>query len=211
MPGTGVAAIGCMKTALFFASREGQTRRIAQRIAADLQAAGAAVDLFDLGASPAVVLSDYASACVASSVHLGRHERAAVAFVKRERAALERMSAVFVSVSLSEAGAQDMKRSESERRQSAAEVQQVIDGFVKETGWRPARVFPVAGALAYTRYNVLVRFVMKLIARRTGGPTDTTRDHELTDWAAVDRIAETIRYADAASRSDGPAVGAASP
>jgi len=211
MPGTRVAAIGCMRTAIFFASREGQTRRIAQRIAADLQAAGAAVDLFDLGAAPAVVLSDYASACVASSVHIGRHERAAVDFVKRQRAELERMSAVFVSVSLSEAGVEDIKRSESERRLSAADVQRMIDGFVKETGWRPARVFPVAGALAYTRYNVLVRFVMKRIARRAGGPTDTTRDHDLTDWAAVDRFAETIRYADTASGSAEPAVGAVSP
>jgi len=34
-----------------------------------------------------------------------------------------------------------------------------------------------------------VRFVMKQIARKTGSPTDTSRDHELTDWAAVDRFA----------------------
>jgi menaquinone-dependent protoporphyrinogen oxidase len=200
-----------MKTAIFFASREGQTRRIAQRIAADLQAAGATVDMFDLATAPTVVLSDYASACVASSVHIGRHERAAVEFVKRQRAELERMSAVFVSVSLSEAGAEDVQRSESERRQSAADVQRMIDGFVKETGWHPARVFPVAGALAYTRYNVLLRFVMKRIARKAGGPTDTTRDHELTDWAAVDRFAQTIRYADTAIGSAPPAVTAASP
>jgi menaquinone-dependent protoporphyrinogen oxidase len=211
MPGTRLAAIGCMKTAIFFASREGQTRRIAQRIAADLRASGATVDLFDLAAAPAVVLSDYASACVASSVHIGRHERAAIEFVKRHRAELEQLSAVFVSVSLSEAGAEDQHRSESERRQSAADVQRMIDAFVKETGWRPTRVFPVAGALVYTRYNVLLRFVMKRIARRAGGPTDTTRDHELTDWAAVDRFAETILYADAANGSVGPAVGAASP
>ena len=68
----------------------------------------------------------------------------------------------------------------------------MIDRFVKETGWRPARVFPVAGALAYTRYNVLVRFVMKRIARKAGAPTDTTRDHELTDWRDVDRFAAVL-------------------
>jgi menaquinone-dependent protoporphyrinogen oxidase len=181
-----------MKTAIFFATREGQTRRIAERIAADLRAAGAVVDVFDLSTAPAVTFSDYASVCVASSVHLGKHDRAAVAFVKRHRADLERVSAAFVSVSLSEAGVNDPKRSESDRQQSAADVQRVIDDFVKETGWHPARVLPVAGALAYTRYNVLVRFVMKRIARKAGAPTDTTRDHELTDWTDVDRFAAVL-------------------
>lgn len=181
-----------MKTAIFFASRDGQTRRIAERIAADLRAAGVAVDVFDLATAPSVALSDYASACVASSVRLGKHERSAVEFATRHRAELERVSAVFVSVSLSEAGAENLKRSEPERRHSAADVQRVIEDFVKATGWRPARVFPIAGALAYTRYNVLLRFVMKRIARKSGGPTDTTRDHELTDWAAVDRVAATL-------------------
>jgi menaquinone-dependent protoporphyrinogen oxidase len=195
LPGITLAVVIRMtstKTAILFATREGQTRRVAERIAADLRAGGAVVDVFDLATRPAIVLSDYASACVAASVHIGKHERAAVEFARRHRAELERLSAPFVSVSLSEAGAQDMKRSQTERRQSAADVQRMIDDFVKETGWRPSRVFPVAGALAYTRYNVLVRFVMKRIARKAGGPTDATHDHELTDWAAVDRFADEL-------------------
>jgi len=178
-----------MKAAIVFATREGQTRRIAERIATDLRRAGADVDVIDLGAQHPSDLSKYESVCVASSVHLGKHERAVVEFVTGHRADLERVSAAFVSVSLSEAGVEDVKRSETERQRSAADVQRMIDDFVKETGWRPARVFPVAGALAYTRYNVFLRFVMKRIARKAGGPTDTSRDHELTDWAAVDRFA----------------------
>ena len=55
-----------------------------------------------------------------------------------------------------------------------------------ETGWRPARVLPVAGALAYSRYNFLIRFVMKRIARKAGAPTDTSRDYEFTNWPALD-------------------------
>jgi menaquinone-dependent protoporphyrinogen oxidase len=184
-----------MKAAILFATREGQTRRIAERIAGDLREAGAAVDLFDLAMDPRVALSDYALVCVASSVHIGKHERSAVAFAKRHRAELNRPSAVFVSVSLSEAGVEDPTRSEDDRRKSAEDVQRMIDHFVKETGWRPAHVFPVAGALVYTHYNRLLRFVMKRIARKAGGPTDTSRDHELTDWTAVDRIAEAVRAA----------------
>ena len=57
-----------------------------------------------------------------------------------------------------------------------------------DAGWHPERVVPVAGALRYSQYNFLVRFVMKRIARKSGGSTDTTRDHDYTDWAALDRF-----------------------
>jgi menaquinone-dependent protoporphyrinogen oxidase len=51
----------------------------------------------------------------------------------------------------------------------------------------------VAGTLAYSRYNFIIRFVMKRIARKNGAPTDTSRDYELTDWAALDRfVGETM-------------------
>ena len=102
-------------------------------------------------------------AVIAASVHAGRHEREIIAFVKRYRAELERLSAAFISVTLSEAGVED-----------------------------PARTLPVAGALTYTRYNVLVRFIMKRIARKAGGPTDTSRDYDFTNWDAIDRFAESV-------------------
>jgi menaquinone-dependent protoporphyrinogen oxidase len=64
----------------------------------------------------------------------------------------------------------------------------MIDVFIQETGWTPARALAVAGALAYSQYNFLVRFVMKRIARRAGAPTDTSHDYEFTDWATLDRF-----------------------
>jgi menaquinone-dependent protoporphyrinogen oxidase len=33
---------------------------------------------------------------------------------------------------------------------------------------------------------------MRAVARREGGSTDTTRDHEYTDWDAVNRFADQI-------------------
>jgi menaquinone-dependent protoporphyrinogen oxidase len=181
-----------MKTVICFATREGQTRRIADRLASDLRSAGVDVEVIDLDRPRPFTWTDYDSACVAASVHLGKHEPSVVKFVKRNRADLEKLDASFVSVSLSEAGVEDLRRSDSDRRQSAMDVQRMIDDFIKQTGWRPARVLPVAGALAYTRYNAILRFVMKRIARKGGGPTDTSRDHELTDWAALDRFAATL-------------------
>jgi menaquinone-dependent protoporphyrinogen oxidase len=50
----------------------------------------------------------------------------------------------------------------------------------------------VAGRLAYTQYGFFKRWIMRAIARREGGSTDTTRDHEYTDWDAVTRFADEV-------------------
>src|SRR6185503_13058560 len=151
------------------------------------------VELYDVNTmSASIDWPPYDWACVAASVHAGHHEPEMIAFVKHHRQALERLQAAFLSVTLSEAGAEDVRATKERRARSAAEVQQMIDVFVQETGWRPARVLPVAGALAYSRYNFLIRFVMKRIARKAGAPTDTSRDYEFTDWLALDRFANEI-------------------
>jgi menaquinone-dependent protoporphyrinogen oxidase len=182
-----------MKAAVFFATREGHTRKIAERVAAAIRAHGVETDVVDTRTlrSP-VDWSHYAIACVAASVHLGHHEREMVAFARRHRERLTHVRAVFLSVTLSEAGAEDPKAPPDRREQAAADARRMIDVFIAETGWRPARTLPVAGALTYTRYNFLVRFVMKRIARKQGASTDTSRDHEFTNWPAVDAMVEQL-------------------
>ena len=182
-----------MKAAVFFATREGHTRKIAERVAADIRAHGVETDVIDVRTMRSPVdWSEYAIACVAASVHLGHHEREMVAFARRNREPLTRVRAVFLSVTLSEAGAEDPTAPPDRRAQAAADARRMIDVFIAETGWRPARTLPVAGALAYTRYNFLVRFVMKRIARKQGASTDTSRDHDFTNWPAVDAVVEQL-------------------
>ena len=87
----------------------------------------------------------------------------------------------FFSVSASAAS-----RDESGRRD--AEV--CMARFLDDTHWQPASVESIAGAMAFTKYNVFYRWILKQISKRSGGPTDTSRDHELTDWAQVQQFAE---------------------
>ena len=44
----------------------------------------------------------------------------------------------------------------------------------------------------YTQYNFLLRLIMKSIARRKQLSTDTSRDHEYTDWDHVKRFAQAF-------------------
>jgi menaquinone-dependent protoporphyrinogen oxidase len=178
-----------MRAAVFYATREGQARRVAERVSTDLRARRMEVDLFDVRQLRGRVdWNAYDAVFVVASVHLGRHEREMVRFVRQHRDELSAASAAFLSISLSQAGAQDEKAPLEKREQAKADVMWMIEAFSTETGWKPQRCLPVAGAVAYTRYNFLVRLLMKQIARKAGASTDTSRDWEFTDWPAVDRF-----------------------
>jgi menaquinone-dependent protoporphyrinogen oxidase len=192
-----------MKTvAILYVTREGHTQRIASAIARALASRGLAGDLIDLRQRVPGALADYCAAIICSPVHAGRHARETIAFVKSRRFELSRMPNAFVSVTLSQAGVQRRNASAGERAKFLLDVAAVTDRFIAETGWRPRKLENVAGALAYTRYNFFIRFVMKRIARASGGSTDATRDHDYTDWAALERFA--TGFADEIERCTGP-------
>jgi len=179
---------------VLYATREGQTRRIAQHIAAKLRSSGFLVDVLDVVEEMPADFDParYAAAVVAAPVHIGKHEKAMVEFVKAHRTVLERIPCTFLSVSLSEAGAEDASASAERRERSAANVSLMISRFLRDTGWSPTYVHPVAGALLYRQYGAGLRLLMRFIAKVAGATTDTSRDHEYTDWQALDRFADEL-------------------
>src|SRR5579871_1823169 len=170
------------RVAVLYASFHDHTRLIAVHIAANLAACGFQVETRDVRSAVAFESHAYAAAVLTAPVHLGRHHADMVAFVKKHRAALEQLPTAFVSVSLSEVGAEQSFVSPEQRKQSIADVQMMIDRFVADTHWHPTCVKPVAGAISYTHYNFPLRFGMKQIARKVGAGTDTSRDYDYTDW-----------------------------
>jgi len=182
-----------MTAGIFYATREGQTRKVAERIGHALEAHGVEAHLYDVRDSPGPIdWTRYSMVWVAGSVHAGHHEREIVRFARRYREELRGRRAVFVSVTLSEAGAEDIHAPSERRKQCARDARRMIDAFVKQTGWKPACSFPVAGALAYTRYNWLIRRIMARIARQQGASTDTSVDHEFTNWPLLERYVADV-------------------
>jgi menaquinone-dependent protoporphyrinogen oxidase len=173
--------------AVLYATREGQTKRIAEQVAVGLREHGLDAIALDAGDGGAGFdRNAYSAAVLAASVHAGRHEREMIDLAKAHREWLQSMPNAFLTVTLSEAGVERKDASAQEHARFVADVRTMIDRFVTDTGWHPERVVPVAGALRYSQYNFLVRLVMKRIARQAGGSTDTSRDHEYTDWRALD-------------------------
>lgn len=178
---------------VLYATREGQTRKLAEHVGATLRARGREVDVLDAAhVREPFGLGRYGAAILAASVHAGAHEGEIVAFVKRHRDALDRLPTAFLSVSLSEVTAEDETADAAARAKAHADVEQMLERFYAQTAWHPKRAKPVAGALLYTQYGFLKRLVMKRIAGSAGGPTDTSRDYEFTDWDALDRFVEEL-------------------
>lgn len=176
--------------AVLFATREGLAKEVAGQVAAGLRVRGLDATVLDArDAGTGFDASRFCAAVLAASVHAGTHEREMVELARAQREALASMPNAFLSITLSEAGAERKDTTPGQHARFVADVRGMIDRFVADTGWRPEHVVPVAGALRYTQYNFLVRLVMKRIARASGGSTDTSRDHEYTDWKALDEFA----------------------
>lgn len=194
---TDSAATAMKPIGVLYATREGQTQRVAEQIVARLRERGLDAVALDLGkAQGGIDPHAYRAVIVAASVHIAEHEPEIIDFVRQHRASLTSVPNAFLSVTLSEAGVERKDTTPEEHARFAADVRAMIDKFIAETGWQPAHVVPVAGALRYSKYNFAVRMLMKRIAREAKASTDTSRDHEYTDWRAledfVDRFAAEI-------------------
>ncbi len=178
---------------VLFATREGHTRLIAEHVSSILQAKGLSAQVICAKEAPRDLdLGRYSAAILAASVHLGKFEPEFVELVEKHRAKLEQIPAAFIAVSMAEATVEDVHASDERRRGAEGEVKQTIERFCQATGWHPEKIKAVAGALLYTQYGVVTRLVMKFIAKSAGAPTDTSRDHDFTDWKALARFTEAF-------------------
>jgi menaquinone-dependent protoporphyrinogen oxidase len=162
-----------------FGTNTGHTARIAQAIGETLRARRFDVDVVAAGAT--VRAEDYAGVVVAASVRAGRYQRAVRRWARDNARGMLRQPTAFVSVCLAV---------RDPRPTARRELEAVMNRFFDETRWRPMVTKMVAGALLYTKYNWLVRQMMKRIVKKAGGDTDTSRDYEYTDWADVRQFAE---------------------
>jgi menaquinone-dependent protoporphyrinogen oxidase len=164
---------------VLYGTTEGQTAKIAGAVAETLRAEGHAVDVAAAEESSPDA-RNYAGVVVAASVHGGRYQKPVRLWVAAHADALRAMPTAFVSVSLGV-----LQRDPKVQQEVAA----IVDRFLTEAGWTPRMTTNVAGALVYTRYNWIKRWVMRRIARAAGGDTDVSRDYEYTDWKQVGTFA----------------------
>jgi menaquinone-dependent protoporphyrinogen oxidase len=164
-----------MKLMIVYATTEGQTQKICEFLRDETEKAGHVPALFDAVVTPPAP-DEFDAVIVAASLHGGKYQLSVKNFVQTHHKALNRMNTAFLSVSLTAA---------ADEPESWKELKQHTEDFLLETGWNPGVTEQVAGALRYTQYDFFKRFIMRMISSRSGGDTDTSRDHEYTDWKQV--------------------------
>lgn len=166
------------------ATRYGQTAKIARRMEEVLRAQGHTVQLVDAARPPKnLEVWRFDVTFIGAPMYAGHYPACIVRFARTQRDFLQRGVSAFFSVNLAVA---------SRTSDGRAETLPLVERFIEDIGWRPTHVELFAGALNYTRYNFFIRLFMRRIARKSGGDTDTSRDFEYTDWAAVERFAVEV-------------------
>ncbi|WP_455221676.1 menaquinone-dependent protoporphyrinogen IX dehydrogenase [Kaarinaea lacus] len=171
-----------MNILILYASLEGQTQKIAERIAQELRNKGYQVTNQSAEHLPNNYNSDsFGAVIIGGSIHMGHYPKYLKKFVSSHADWLNSVTSAFFTVCMA---------IHSQQEKSRQEAITYGDNFIKQTGWQPALTTTFAGAVKYTQYNFITRFIMKRISRREGGSTDTSRDHEYTDWDSVVLFAE---------------------
>lgn len=169
-----------MKIAVFYASIEGHTRKMAAFIAEHLERLGQEALLVDVSQPGPTGVGEMDGAILAAPIHVGQYPAAFVSFVQNWKSQLAEVPTALVTVSL---GIVSNIRGEHEEAESYPQV------LIDKTGFKPDRFHNAAGALKYVEYDFFKRWMMRRISRMEGGPTDISKDHELTDW---DKLREFV-------------------
>jgi len=166
-----------MRVLVVYSTFDGQTARIAERMAEGLRKSGHQAVVREVQKAPALVDCD--AVLVGGAIRYGHHSKALVKWVRAHVQGLDSRPNAFFSVCMSAGGPGARPKT----------AQEYLDRFESQTGWKPRIARSFAGACYYTRYNFFIRTMMKLIMTIAGGETDTSRNFEYTDWNEVERFA----------------------
>lgn len=166
-----------MKVLIVYASKYGQTQKIANFIGQRLMSRGYSVGIFDVQTMPSTVTPlNFDMTIVGAPVYKHEFSKELTNWCKYHSQSLNLRSSSFFSVCLG------VMQNSNEVKSD--EVSIVVD-FFHQCDWYPKIWTIFGGALTYSKYNWFLKFLMKRISSKAGVETKTTQDYEYTDWDKV--------------------------
>lgn len=176
-----------MKVLIIYKSKYGQTKKIAEFIAKTYSDSNIVFDIFNVEKvlpSTEDVLK-YQKVIILSGLVAGGYGKSINRFISENLNTLSSIPCMFISVCLA---------INSKLENSISESKAIPQRFVNGLGLKNAEIEVVAGCNSYTKYNFLLKYIMKRIARKEGSSDlDTSRNYEYTNWENVKDIA--IKFA----------------
>ncbi|WP_040500584.1 flavodoxin domain-containing protein [Henriciella marina] len=166
-----------MKLLIGYATKEGQTRKIARHVADRAVDAGHSVELLALKDAGGIEIDRFDAVMLAAPIHVGHYPKALIEFASAHADKLAARSSRFISVSLAAAGheADDWRN-----------LDNILGDFSAATGWRPEATRHVAGAYLPSTYDLFTRLIMKRIISAKDPDAEIGKDKEYTDWEDLD-------------------------
>ena len=180
---SGFSEASVKKIAIAYATRDGQSERIAQRIAARLGDKGTTTEISPLsrGAPPKIEAHSDANIAVLP-VRYGRVLPEGQTFLAAYAIREDVPPLALAVVNL-------VARDPSRR---TPETNPYLRKALARSGLQPALATAFAGRLNYPIYGFVDKQMIRLIMAMTGGVADGRSDIEYTDWAQVDEFATAV-------------------
>lgn len=166
---------------IVYATTDGHTRKICERLQQVLTGMGDQVDLLEVGGAEPD-LSRYDKIVLGGSIRYGRHSKLIYRFIEEHQTQLESLPNAFFSVNV-------VAR---KPEKSTPDTNPYLKKFLSQIAWRPKQLAVFGGMLDYPGCRYLDRQMIRLIMWMTKGPTapDTVVDY--TDWQQVEAFGRLI-------------------
>ncbi|KMK52264.1 protoporphyrinogen oxidase [[Actinobacillus] muris] len=171
-----------MKTLILYLTRDGQTRKIAEKMA-QIIGNTTLISLREQPDLPEAHLSQFDQIIIGSSIRYGHFDPILERFIQQHFELLNAKRSAFFSVNLTARKA----------NRSTPQTNTYTRKLLARIAWQPDLVEVFAGALLYPRYRWFDRMMIRFIMKITQGETDTRREYEYTDWQQVAQFAEKLR------------------
>ncbi len=160
---------------IVYSTTDGHTLKICQRLRQTIEPSGAQVQVVSVADAEGIDLATYDKVVVGASIRKGRHSKAIHDFIDARADQLAAKPNAFFSVNV-------VARKPDKNR---PETNPYLRKFLERIRWQPRLLAVFAGKLDYPSYRPFDRFMIRLIMRMTGGPTDPRAVVEFTDWDEV--------------------------
>ncbi|MEG9486948.1 menaquinone-dependent protoporphyrinogen IX dehydrogenase [Mannheimia indoligenes] len=173
-----------MKTLILYFTTDGQTKKIAERLADAITHEVEMISLKDQAVDFAEKIANADQIVVGASIRYGHFNPLVYQFVEQHYVVLNQKKTAFYGVNLTARKA----------NRNTPETNTYIRKFLAKIKWQPTQVEVFAGALFYPRYNLFDRVMIRFIMKITKGETDTSKEYEYTDWQKVESFGEKLNF-----------------
>jgi len=167
---------------ILYSTTDGHTQAICQKIESIAEQQGHQVTLVSIDDAIQPDPSLFDKVVVGASIRYGKHRKAVYEFIHRHQAVLAEKPSAFFSVNAV------ARKPEKNRPHTNPYCRK----FMQQIPWQPDQAAVFGGEIAYQKYGILDRLMIRCIMYITHGPTDPDSVTDFTDWNQVETFAHTI-------------------